>query len=435
MTAETVVRSQLQAAIPRLLQEATVVALTPAADDLRWAAGAAWAIARAVARTGRRVALVDVSVTQPVLNPNLRPEEAEAVGGKGIVDAFQGGASLQRVVQKGDLPGLFFIGSGSPTADPERIWNHERWDHITRGFGEEGALLLLFIPSAAWPSLRPSVDRIITLGAMRDSRGTAARPGWSGQGVPVVHLIPDPPEPQIPDASVALWSSHIAKHRPGRSRVWRVVLIGLAILALAALGLVVGRSLDRLAAGRTDAGDSARAPAPFTPPAVAPSRPVPVEGDSLYYAVQVAAFKTRGRALDQAANYEEQGWPTTLTPVQLGLQGLWYRVMVGAFASPAAADSALRQFYQLGLLQFPSGSILRTPHVLAVRSHRDSAAAAADAAGLREVEIPAYIVEASGVHRVVVGAFETPEQAELMDSILVTAGVTGALALRRGRIP
>jgi cell division septation protein DedD len=436
VTSETLVRSQLLTALPPLLEKATVVVLTPASADMSWAADAAWSIARAVARHGRRVALVDLSLTERALEPTRGPGTEPA---EGIVDAFSSDASLQRVVQKGDVPGLFYIGVGSEPTDSVDIWGHQRWDRIARGFAEENALLLLFVPAEAWTRLRPSPDRVVTLGTLDDTRISSESARWSGEGVPVTHLIPDPPEPEIPDAPVALWSSHIAKHRRSRSRLRRTVAIAVGVGALVAAGYLLTRTGQRSAPGGEEATPDTTAPqpaaAPVTPqPTAAPPPTPPVAGDdSLYYSVQVASFKTRARALDHAAGYESQGWPTTLTPVQLGLQGVWYRVMVGVFASPADAESALRQFYASGLLERPNGTILRTPHVLTVSSYADAVAAAAQAAGLREAEIPAYIVMSSGAHRVMVGAFENPEQAILMDSILADAGLSATLTSREGR--
>jgi hypothetical protein len=427
VTPDTVVRSQLQTAIPRLLEEATVVVLTPGGDDMAWAVDASWAIARAIARKGRRVALVDLTVTDRALEPQQQEEETAA--SEGIVDAFCHGASLQRVVQKGDVPGLFFIGVGSEHADPPEIWSNQRWDRIARGFAEENALLVLFATTDAWPHLRPSPDRVITLGTLSDPRASAGSGRWSSHGIPMTHLIPDPPEPRIPHAPVAMWSSHIAKHRKSRSWLRRLVAIGLGIIIVAAVILLLTRSSERAATSSLAAPDTA----PTLQPVAAPA-PLPVaEGDSLYYSVQVASFKTRTRALEHASGYETRGWATTLTPVQLGLQGMWYRVMVGVFATPTAADSALRRFYELGLLERPNGTILRTPNVLEVARHTDRAAAANEAVGLREAEIPAYIVEALGTHHIVVGAFENPEQATLMDSILTSAGLRSTLTSRRGR--
>ena len=440
MTGETVVRSQLSTVFPEMFQGATVIVLTPAGEDLHGAAEAAWAIARAVARSDRRVALVDLSLTARALEPAAGQEsQAEPAKDEGIVEAFLHGVSLQRVVRQMDVSGLFFIGVGAEAHNPVEIWNSQRWDRITRGFAEEGALLLLFVPPKALQHLRPHPDRLITLGTITDLEISSAIGRVTSSGVAVTHLIPDPPAQEIAPASVALWSSHIAKHRRGRSRVKRTAIMGLVLATLAAVGFFFRKARPAPSPEPAPTADTTTPPPQTTEPVPTPPAPQPeaassaIADDTLFYSVQVASFKTQARAIEHAQGYETRGWPTTLTPVRLGLQGVWYRVMVGAFASPGAADAALRRFYRLEVLDRPNGTILRTPHMISLALHADSTSASAEVARLRAAEIPAYIVRSSDGFRVVVGAFETPEQASLMDSIISIGGIRGTLTSRVGR--
>ncbi len=89
MTIRDVQRIDLSQLVPSLLANKSVIALVPAVADDPWAAQVAWEIARAAA-SGRRVALVDVSLEQPAL-------DAGAPAGEGLVDAFEFGASLTHV--------------------------------------------------------------------------------------------------------------------------------------------------------------------------------------------------------------------------------------------------------------------------------------------------------------------------------------------------
>jgi hypothetical protein len=131
--------------------------------------------------------------------------------------------------------------------------------------------------------------------------------------------------------------------------------------------------------------------------------------------------------------YERDGWTATITPVQLGRQGTWHRLIVAALPTAGAAERALSRLWQDGLLERPNGTILRTPHAIRLGSYTDSAAASAAAEGLRARSIPAYIVMASdGTATLLVGAFETPEQARLADSILTAADLEGTLVARAG---
>ena len=56
----------------------TVVALVPATGDYEWAAAQAWAVAREASRGKPRVALIDLSLTQPALHTGAARPRARA---------------------------------------------------------------------------------------------------------------------------------------------------------------------------------------------------------------------------------------------------------------------------------------------------------------------------------------------------------------------
>ncbi len=424
MSPETVPRSHLREAIPRLLDNHTVVLLAPAGPDLAWAADAAWELARAAAARGRRVALVDLSVEHPALHQGGGTAE-------GIVDAFLYGASLHHVAQPRQPTGLYYIPVGTLPEDPPAIWGHARWPRLARGFAKEGALLLLFVPREGWRHFPTSPDRIITLGAPPDSVVMADEPTDEVPGVPISHVVPDRPSTKIETAPLTAWASRSIGGRRPSTRLVRGGTIGIAVVVLVVASMFVARCRSQQ---RPEPQGSGEVPTEPADPARAAGTVIERERttDSLYYAVQVASFKTPERALEHAAGYRERGWPVTLVPVRLGLQGLWFRVVVGAFPNAAVADSALRRFYVQGLLERPYGTILRTPHTLVIKTVPDSAGAAAEVEGLRDGGIAAYIVKAPGGHQVAIGAFETPEQAHYMDSILTQAGLAATIATRAG---
>jgi cell division septation protein DedD len=81
----------------------------------------------------------------------------------------------------------------------------------------------------------------------------------------------------------------------------------------------------------------------------------------------------------------------------------------------------------------PQGTILRTPLAYALGAFPSARDARKAAEGLRERGIPAYIVpEADGTARMLLGAFEVPEQAHTADSLLTALGVRGVLITRIG---
>jgi hypothetical protein len=116
-----------------------------------------------------------------------------------------------------------------------------------------------------------------------------------------------------------------------------------------------------------------------------------------------------------------------VTPVQVGNQGVWYRVLVGALQDAHAADSVLQDLWQNGVLERPQGTILRAPQAFRLRASRG------DLAGLRARGIPAYIVLAlDRTDQVYVGAFDLAEQARAIDSLLTAADLSGTLVRRTG---
>src|SRR5207247_2421408 len=135
MSARPLPRSRPDNPIPPLGDGQALVALVPATGDLRWAAAAAWDVARAAALHGRRVALVDLWIEDPTLH-----EVAGLTPTEGIVDAFEYGVSLTKTAHEVDH--VFFIAAGAYTAHPGELFGHERWKKLHGGFRVEGALLL-----------------------------------------------------------------------------------------------------------------------------------------------------------------------------------------------------------------------------------------------------------------------------------------------------
>jgi hypothetical protein len=148
--------------------------------------------------------------------------------------------------------------------------------------------------------------------------------------------------------------------------------------------------------------------------------------------VQIAAFNQAGQAMAQVQDFEDAE-AATVSPVRLGRQGLWFRVIVGAFSTPAEADSLLRALWRRGVVERPNGTILRTPHTFRLAGPVPADAAREQAEGLRRRGVAAYIVPApDGSALVAAGAFETPDQAHAADSLLRRSGLEAALTHRMG---
>src|SRR5207302_10007604 len=105
VTDRTRPRSRLYALGPSLVTGQALIALVPATGELKWAAGAAWDVARAAALTDRRIALVDLWLEHPTLHETVGLTPTE-----GIVDAFEYDVSLTKAADGVDR--VFFIPAG-----------------------------------------------------------------------------------------------------------------------------------------------------------------------------------------------------------------------------------------------------------------------------------------------------------------------------------
>jgi cell division septation protein DedD len=321
-----------------------------------------------------------------------------------------------------------------------------RWARLARGFASEGALLLLFAPPAALASFRFDPDGIVVLAPQGYDPGSGTFPHIAdriGRGTALLGIVAEEPaarrsaavkrpsgaNPAPQPARPPIRRSSISTRRPTYGRRGLGLAPVLVTFGVVASALVVwaGRS-----SGEVETDSSARAaPRPLAPPE---SDADP--GDSLFYSVQVAAFNTLEQAMRRAAELD-QGTPGTIvTPVRTGSRGLWYRVLAGALPTARAADSLLQALWRSQRVDRPQGTILRTPEAYRLGRRLPPADAEADARGLRGRGIPAYIVGApDGTARVYVGAFDLPEQAHAVDSLLSAAGVTGTLVQRMGTAP
>ena len=431
MSARPLPRSRLDNLIPPLVDGQALVALVPATGDLRWAAAAAWDVARAAALHGRRVALVDLWIEDPTLHEvvGLSPTE-------GIVDAFEYGVSLTKTAHEVDH--VFFIAAGAYTAHPGELFGHERWKKLHGGFRVEGALLLLYLSAGGLARLSAVPDGLIVLSPDGFEPESSIGQGITAaleRGIPLVgvvreHWTPAPgPAGDARDAAIPPRPSRPLPlpHPSGRAahRRTRPVLVAATLVAGAAGGWALF----------TTGGESIRASgaehraAPPTP--VAPRmRPTAVPTprlDSLPWTVQLAAYARVDKALalaDRLASHEHL--PAFVTPVALegrpgGGATVWYRVLAGAFATRDSAAATRAALWANGLAPKGQGDLLRAPYSfsLAQTGRPDR---------LRARGIPAVSWGAAGT--LLVGAFETPDQASLAEAQLRRARVPATLVTR-----
>jgi cell division septation protein DedD len=439
VTGRPLPRSRLDALIPSLVAGQALVALVPATGDLRWAAGAAWDVARAAARGERRVALVDLWLEQPTLHETVGLAPAE-----GIVDAFEYDVSLTKTAQQVDR--VFFIGAGTVTAHAGDLFSNPRWRKLHGGFRVEDALLLLYLSAGALARLSAVPDGLIVLSPDGYEPESSIGQGISAvmeRGVTLLGVVrerwspttsatpaPDrrarvspPPPPSPPPLPPP----------PGSHRRARPVVIAATLAAGAAGGwALLARGAEQRLMSMIP-GRVAKAPSALPrslPRATAPvPTPVPVvSAESLPWTVQLVAYAGLDKALARGDQLSAAGTTPFITPVALGGRRggtVWYRVLVGAYPTRDAAIAGRAALWKRGLATRGQGDVLRAPFSLALGR-------TLPADSLRARGIPAVSWDAT---RLLAGAFETPEQASLLAAQLKRAGIAATLVTRMGTTP
>lgn len=393
--------------MPSLAAGQHLLALVPMTGDSRWAANAAWSVARAAAQRGRRVALVDLGIDHPELHT--------AVGlplGAGIVDAFQSGDELTAVAREVD--GVFFLAAGSPTAAPDFVLAHPRWNKLHAGFRAEDALLLVYVPSASLSRLGASPDGVIVLapeGVSLESPASSGLLAAQAQGVTLLGVVRDR---WTPIAAPQLPGGHIPAPRDWEVRPRR--RRGLVTAAVVSMGLI-GAGAWVVFTGQPP--ESVPTPAVVHEPARTPAAPARVP-DTLAWTVQLAAYGTLDNALAHADRLARERVTAFISPVE-ATRAVWYRVLVGAYPTRDSAAAARTHLWTENLARRGEGELLRAPYSLAL-------AAGGDLDSLRRLGVPVIRVRGGG--RLLVGAFESPEQAALAHAQLDRAGVAASLIAR-----
>jgi cell division protein FtsN len=418
VTVRPLPRSRLDALVPSLVTGQALVALVPATGDLKWAAGAAWDVARAAAQGDRRVALVDLWLEQPALHETVGITPTE-----GIVDAFEYDVSLTKAAHEVDH--VFFIAAGTVTAHAGDLFANPRWKKLHGGFHQEGALLLLYLSAGALARLSAVPDGLIVLSPDGYEPESSIGQGITAvmeRGVPLLGVVRErwtPSATPAPQRYVVPPPGRVsaAAARPGPRRRARPVVVAATLAAGAAGGwalLARGAEHRPLPAAPPPARAAAAAPAP--------------SADSLTWTVQLAAYAGLDKALALADHLAAGGTTPFVTPVALGgrrSSTIWYRVFVGAYPTRDAALGGRAALWARGLAARGQGDVLRAPYSLALTG-------GPPADSLRARGIPAVPWDAGTL---LVGAFETPEQASLLEAQLKRAGISATLVTRMGTTP
>jgi len=421
------------AALPAAPPPVVLLLAGPAAHRTGWSTRAALALARSLARRGRRVLLADLGLEDPTLH-----DAADVPNLEGLADVFLFGTRLADVGRPLDPAGLLlFVPAGAYVPDPAGALADPRWESLLAEIAADGRTLLAYAPTDT-PGLdalaRRAAAAILAAAPDEEAGALAALP-------PAVRVLAvlgparaAPAEPRAPDLREPVFV------RPARRHARRP-LLG---LALAGAGAAVALAAAWLLATRTlaPAGGS-REPRREPPPAAAETPPAPAPRPDevpLPFSVAIEAHQSFPLAVERVAALRraEPGIEFYVAPITVG-GVVYYRVMAGPAADPAGAERLMQRLVEAGHKSAPDAWSVR-PTRWAFRlgdfPTRDAARARQDE--LARHGIPTYIVEVPYTagpsrYRLYAGAYEGPAQAEVMRELLVRAGLAPELVERTGR--
>jgi hypothetical protein len=393
----------------------------------------------------RRVAVADLFAESPPIQELVHSDDPH-----GIVDSFLYGVSLTKIARPVPEAGqLFVMPSGSEPPAYEDILPNPRWHRLAAGFREVGALLVLALPASA-----PELERLVEATDGVIFVGDSIAPQ-----IPGARLIGSVREPRPRPSSRASG----AKQSSGLSRgqVAALAGVGLTLVAAAAAAWLAYRPMASgtpfwrkepdcaaLAAqghpcvprpgqptvamtpdsARSDSTrDSVRAAGvPAVPAVVNP-------GDSAAatpFAVQLIAENMQAGAILRWQRDGKNLPAATFSPVII--QGVrWFKVVSGAFATQAGADSLLTRLRQQNVLR--DGSVVRLPFAFRIDSGIPANAVPVLIDTYGQHGQPVYALrQADGTAWLLVGAYESPEQALLYLESL-PSGTRPVLVYRKGR--
>jgi len=354
----------------------------------------------------------------------------------GLTDAFLYGVSLNKIARQIDTAGnLHVLPSGTDHVVQEEILANDRWRRLASGFNEVGALLLVAAPAAI-----PGIEALIQMldGVVLVGGATSPVPNarvFAEVSSATRRSAPRPAQRQATETA----------RESAQRRRWLVPAVAAA--AVVAIAAWLGR--DYLTTGpqptvptlRRDSAAASDSLVGGAPLAIDSSPPLTVSNaaDSVNaspFAVQIAMVDTEdGAAMRVRAGGAD--FPVgTYAPVSRGTDnGLWYKVVTGAYADRARAEQLLAFLRQRRSIPQGWGTVIRAPLALQITTAPSQAEAAAVIADFQSKNIPVYgLLQRDGTVRIYAGAFETPDEATLAKSDLrITKNIDATLAYRVGR--
>jgi hypothetical protein len=372
----------------------------------------------------------------------------------GLVDAFDFGISLGRVARPlPDNPQLQFAPTGSTSPDYAELLAHPRWKKLASSFAQSDHLLVVAAPLEA-PRLADLVhdfDGILLVDGIAPAqieekrviatvvakRASIAVPG---PAVPVRVPVSAPALVQAPTA-VQTSAGTGARRRARQTTVLQAfakpVGAGAALSVLTALFVfwLLGRPfVDKPPIANPAAADGKAAASAASSPAPAPD---PIDSGAAPFAVQIMSANTQGGATLKLQENGDSLPAATYSPVEISGR-VWYKVLTGAFATRAGADSLLASLRNAGRLDSLAGIVVRAPYAVLIDKVPQSSTISDMLANLRVGrQLPVYAMEQrDGMVWFLAGAFETHSQAERYAEKIRAAdpSILAEIVIRKGRM-
>lgn len=403
--------------------------------DAEATAAVALGLAKACAGE-RRVAVADLIGGVSLLTPlDDQP---------GLLECLRDGTPVSEIGQPlADSPDVYLLPAGRGPIAERWVFESARWERLVNGFREVDALLLL-VAQAGAPGLERLIERV-------DGVVAVDLPPAVLRTYPLIATI-DHPEPELPPIPGTPAPGSLSAVPPrARQKHGRWILGGLAVAT--ALAITAYTQRDRLWPTSASAAAGGAGPSPAAGDSAAragasaglPALPAPDfalgeivnpedSASALRFSVELVAANSLSGANSGLTSRGDPYPIPTVAPVLLGsAPTVWYRAMVGAWASKAEAEAWLEREQALGLIRGSVGRVVEAPFALQLfEGPREEALA--QSTGLGSEDVLVYVLETSdGRVRVMAGAFETASQALWFAAQLHGRGLSPQLAYRTGR--
>jgi len=392
----------------------------------------------------RRVAVGDLFGDVPALHSLIDDGDVH-----GIVDSFLYGVSLTRIARPVAGAGdLFVLPTGSETPDYEALLPQARWGRLAAGFREAGSLVILVVPADAprLTDLVAQMDGAVIVGDRVPAQLPLAQVvtfvrGESPPATPAAIRPPvERPNVERPPDTADVARSRIGLSLGGAAGIGAVAAIALLMGWLTVAPLphawqrkspllahpgVVNPSVDSAAGLDEDSTGGTTTLRPINPEDSATASA---------YAIELVTANTEAGAILKLEADSLVLPAATLSP-ELIQGSTWFKLMCGAFAARASADSLLKVLRSGSVLDSASGVVVRAPYAFLIDSGVVSAAIPELLAELSRRGLPVYALrQDNGTAWVLIGAFETPAQASLYEGSLRASALAPQLVYRKGRM-